>query len=96
MSRTSTAGSSQSTPRRLFVAFILALAASGLYIASSSPDGLERVAADLGFEDHAVTVVPAPVPDYGESSPLRWLAGLSGAVAVGLLAYAAGVVSRRR
>lgn len=78
-----------------FGVLILALAASGLYLASAEPDGLERVAADLGFEERAVTVAPAPVPDYGASPAVRAAAGVAGALAVGLLAYASGRAVRR-
>ncbi len=33
-------------------------------LASSYPDGLERVGEDLGFIDRAVVLFSSPVPDY--------------------------------
>jgi cobalt/nickel transport system permease protein len=59
--------------------------------ASSLPDGLEHVAARLGFADRAVAGQPAPLPDYAmaplvEASP--WLAtALAGLVGT-LVAFA--------
>jgi cobalt/nickel transport system permease protein len=61
--------------------------------ASSWPDGLEAVAARLGFEEHAVdNVVPAPAPDY-EVPGIPWavgataVAGLVGSLLVFGLAW---------
>lgn len=70
----------------LFVAAAVAFMASPF--ASSTPDGLERVAEDLAFADHASEGAPATamLPDYavpGVDSP-RWstaLAGLAGTFA---------------
>lgn len=51
-------------------------------VASSWPDGLERVAEDHGFSARAITLFPAPVPDYAlpglSGSPATALAGLLG------------------
>jgi len=51
-------------------------------VASSWPDGLERVAEDHGFIDRAVTLIQAPIPDYvlpGMSGgPATALAGVLG------------------
>lgn len=59
------------------------LAAAGLVVlvlapvASSWPDGLERVAEDHGFIDRAMTLLQAPIPDY-------LLPGLPGSAATAL------------
>jgi cobalt/nickel transport system permease protein len=61
------------------------------------PDGLEKVAAKLGFEHHATEpVLPSPLPDYGlpgmESAP--WTTAIVG-VAGTLLAFALAWVLAR-
>ena len=75
--------------KRILPLFIitLILAAIATPLASSWPDGLDRVAQMLGFEHHArqEPLVKAPLPDYGvpglEQSPLSGsLAGLTGAL----------------
>ncbi len=70
----------------LLVALLLAGVVSGF--ASSSPDGLERVAEDKGFaetaQDHALA--GSPVADYGVSGVQdeRLSTGLAGVLGVGL------------
>ena len=68
--------------------------------ASVSPDGLERVAGDLGFEGRAETRYAAPAPDYvlpGIGGRLSGsAAGVLGAVMVGGLAWGAGRLVTRR
>lgn len=61
----------------LFLALVLAFVVSPL--ASSSPDGLERVAIDEGFEDTATehAVAAGPLADYG-------VRGVDGDVSTGL------------
>ena len=90
------------TALALVVAVALAVAVSPF--ASSSPDGLERVAQDGGFLDtgrlHALQE-DAPVPDYafpGVESPRRatGAAGLVGTLAVFGVALALGAALRRR
>lgn len=78
----------------LMLAGLALLAVSAGFVASSSPDGLERVAEDLGFADRAAPPHAAPLPDYavpglspGLSAPL---AGLIGTLAVGGLAWGLG------
>lgn len=71
-------------PGGLVVAF--ALAALAAPFASSLPDGLEVVAARLGFEHRAAAAAGAPLPDYavpGLGSP--WLATALAGVAGTLL-----------
>jgi hypothetical protein len=70
-----------------YLIITLILAAIAAPLASSWPDGLDRVAQMLGFEHRAVInpLVKAPLPDYGvpglEKSPLSGsLAGLAGAL----------------
>lgn len=45
---------------------ILAIAVAAFLspFASSSPDGLERVAKDIGFLDKATSNLSSPIPDY--------------------------------
>lgn len=72
----------------------VALAVVASLVASTSPDGLERVAADLGFEDRATTVLDAPLPDYAVAGlPAAFsgaVAGLLGALVVGGVSFGAG------
>jgi cobalt/nickel transport system permease protein len=58
--------------------------------ASANPDGLERVATDLGFIDAGIEAPYEIIPDYtipflGESGISTILAGLIGIVLVGLI-----------
>ena len=62
--------------------------------ASPWPDGLESVAARLGFESRAVTgsLLPTPIPDYsipgiGSAAAATLAAGVVGTIAVFLLAF---------
>lgn len=60
--------------------------------ASSSPDGLDKTAQTLGFEEHATVLLPAPLPDYefnflGLSALGTSIAGLIGTLAVFVLAF---------
>ncbi|MGH2950280.1 MAG: PDGLE domain-containing protein [Solirubrobacteraceae bacterium] len=79
----------------LAVAVGLATAVSPF--ASSSPDGLQRVAADAGFLDRGrATAAPAPgyaAPGVGDDRIATGLAGLAGTLAVFGTAAAIG---RRR
>lgn len=80
--------------RALPVVLIALLAIVAAYVASSKPDGLERVAIDQGFADRAADPQAAPMPGYelpGAPAHLSApVAGLLGAAAVGLLAFGAG------
>lgn len=82
------------------VACAAALAAFASPFASTLPDGLERVAIDLGFVDRAVER-SAPAPDY-EAPGLRStrlgtaVSGVSGVVAVALLSVGLGRLLRRK
>lgn len=83
----------------IFGAFTLGVAATAPFVASSSPDGLERVALDLGFADRAAAPAPAPMPDYEVqgAGPLSGpLAGLVGVAAVAGLALGVGALLQRR
>jgi cobalt/nickel transport protein len=75
--------------------------------ASSSPDGLEKVAEDKGFIGKAEETDPAwnssPVPDYAmpgldESHPAlaTALAGLAGTVAIFLIAWGLALVLKKK
>ena len=68
--------------------------------ASANPDGLERVAQDLGFLERGVDASFQVLPDYtipliGQSGISTVLAGVIGAVAVAGLAFAIGRSLRR-
>lgn len=93
---------------RAFAAVVLALAvalAMGLSpLASPSPDGLERVAADTGFaageRTHAVQR-SAPAPDYafpgiGDARLATAVSGFVGTLAVFAAAHGLALVLRRR
>lgn len=45
----------------LLIAVILAIFS---FLASSSPDGLERVAEDKNFVERATSIIKSPIPDY--------------------------------
>ncbi|PWH13659.1 MAG: cobalamin biosynthesis protein CbiM [Ardenticatenia bacterium] len=70
-------------------------------IASADPDGLERVAIDMGFEEVAMTPPYELFPDYvipflGETPLSTILAGVIGALVVALVAFAVGRLLRQR
>ena len=93
---------------RVFFVFALAVAvglATGLSpYASSSPDGLERVAQEQGFRGRgrlAPLQQDAPVPDYvfpgvGDPRLATALAGFTGTIVVFVLAVGVTVAARRR
>lgn len=71
--------------------------------ASRFPDGLERVAEDLGFSDRAEgkAVFPSPIPDYalpgvGGDALATVLSGLIGTLAAFGLAWIVGAALRTR
>jgi cobalt/nickel transport protein len=75
--------------------------------ASSSPDGLEKVAEDKGFQEKAEQTEPtwnsSPVPDYAmpgveESHPAlaTGLAGLCGTIAIFLIAWGLALVLKKK
>ena len=93
---------------RLFIVLALALAI-GLATAvspyaSSSPDGLEKVAEQKAFLDQgrlAAIQEDAPVPDYafpgvGDARLATGLAGFAGTLGVFALGYGLAAVVRRR
>jgi hypothetical protein len=95
-------------PIRLFTILALALAvglatAASPY-ASSSPDGLERVAGDQSFLDNgrpAAIQEDAPAPDYafpgvGNARVATGLAGFAGTLLVFGLGYGVATVARGR
>lgn len=51
--------------RDIFIGLGLAiLLAIFSFLASSSPDGLERIAEDKNFIERATNVIKSPIPDY--------------------------------
>jgi len=80
-------------PAAYGLAAVLGLVVFGVPLASTRPDGLERVAVALGFRAKAVTaVLPAPMTDYrlpglGSATAATWAAGLLGVLVVFALAY---------
>ncbi|MEI6666214.1 MAG: PDGLE domain-containing protein [Chloroflexota bacterium] len=93
-----------STTRRLILGGLLiaiVIAASSAFIASGSPDGLERVAQDHGFLDRAQDAPYRVLPDYtvpglGDGPISTIVAGAVGVVLVAGIALGAGSVLRRR
>jgi len=70
-------------------------------IASANPDGLERVAIDMGFEKMAAAPPYELLPDYvipflGETPLSTILAGVIGALVVAAVAFAVGRALHRR
>ena len=95
----------------IFTAAGLAIAvALALFVApwaSSSPDGLEKVAEDKGFIEKAEETEPAwessPIPDYAmpgleDNHPAlaTALAGLAGTVAIFLIAWGLALVLKKK
>jgi cobalt/nickel transport system permease protein len=69
-------------------------------LASADPDGLERVAEDIGFIDQAAEAPYQVLPDYtipflGESGASTIVAGIVGVLVVAGVALGAGYVARR-
>ena len=90
--------------RKLIIAGIviaIAIAAASAFLASSSPDGLERVAERQGFGERAQ---PAPyrlLPDYtvpglGDGAASTIVAGVAGVLIVAGVTIGAGALLRRR
>ena len=84
------------------VGLLIALAAALISpLASAWPDGLERVAEDKGFVEHAQDAPYEVIPDYvfpgvGNEAVATILAGIVGTLMVFGLAYGLGVLLRRR
>lgn len=83
------------------IVIAIVVAAASAFLASSSPDGLERVAEDLGFLEHAQDAPYSILPDYtvpglGEGPLSTIAAGVIGVVIVALLAIGAGNLLRQR
>jgi hypothetical protein len=88
----------------LALAIAIGLATAASPFASSSPDGLERVAGDHAFLDQgrlADVQERSPVPDYAfpgvdNGRVATGMAGFAGTLGVFLLAGGVAVVIRRR
>lgn len=90
---------------RFYLAFfVVSLIVAGAlsYYASSHPDGLEKVAEDVGFLDTAKDslVSGSPLADYGisgiENARLSvGLSGIIGVLATALVAYLVFAISKR-
>ena len=62
------------------------------FLASSSPDGLERVAEDKNFIEKAINIVKSPIPDYlfpgiKNENIAGSLAGVAGVIIIFALGY---------
>ena len=81
---------------------ITALVVFGVPLASTQPDGLERVADSLGFSSRAGDhLLPAPMPDYqvpllGTGAAATWAAAIAGVMIVFVLSYALAIALARR
>lgn len=76
----------------LGLAIILAIFS---FLASSFPDGLERVAEDQNFIEKETTIIKAPIPDYqipgiNNERLATSLAGISGVLIVFVLGMGLG------
>jgi len=79
----------------LVLALAIGLATAASPFASSSPDGLERVASDKGFAPRAESR-EAPLLDYGSDSKLATgLAGFAGTLLVFAIGGAIARAARR-
>jgi len=83
------------------IAIAFVIAAASAFLASSSPDGLERVAEDIGFIDRAQDAPYSVLPDYtvpflGEGPLSTVAAGVIGVLIVTVLTLGAGSLLRRR
>jgi PDGLE domain len=99
--------SARAIPMRLFVALALSLAIGLAFFlspyASSSPDGLNRVAGDKGFDGRATlhsVQEDSPIPGYAfpgidDEKLAKGLAGFVGTLGVFALGYGAAVTIRR-
>jgi cobalt/nickel transport system permease protein len=70
-------------------------------LASSDPDGLERVAEDTGFLNRGLANTLGPLPDYtipflGETPLSTIAAGVAGALIVAGLAFGLARILRRK
>ncbi|MCC7168801.1 MAG: PDGLE domain-containing protein [Rhodospirillales bacterium] len=89
--------------RLLLVGIVLAIvvAAFASFAASPEPDGLERVAENLGFLDRAQDAPYQMLPDYtipglGEGPLSTAVAGVVGILVVAAIAVGAGNLLHRR
>lgn len=89
----------------LFAGLALSLFLAGVvsFYASSSPDGLERVGADVGFIDAATDSAASKswLADYGiagitDARISGGLAGVIGVIVTGLLAYGVFAMLKRK
>ena len=85
----------------LFAAIALLLCVAGGYMASASPDGLEKIAFQLGFADRTGLVHASPVAKYEfpflrSAASRKVLAGVIGAAACFLAVLVIGKYSSRR
>lgn len=89
-------------PVTLAVLAILALIVFGVPLASTRPDGLERVAQALGFAARgSAPLVPAPLAEYqapllGSGTAAAWAAAMIGVLVVFILSYALAMALARR
>ncbi|NDG09894.1 MAG: hypothetical protein EB112_04275 [Actinobacteria bacterium] len=91
--------------KRFYIYFFIAslIIAGGIsYYASSHPDGLEKVAEDVGFLETAKdsAVSGSPLADYGisglDNARLSvGLSGLIGAIVTGVVAYFVFLLSKK-
>ena len=83
----------------LALAVAVGLASAVSPYASSSPDGLEKVAADQAFLERGEQQAASPAPDYafpgvGDARVGTGLAGFAGTLAVFALGYGIAAVAR--
>jgi hypothetical protein len=83
----------------LALALTIGLATAASPFASSAPDGLNRVAADRGFDDRAKAsdgpIAGYALPGIGDERVAKGLAGFAGTLLVFAVGYGAARVVRR-
>jgi cobalt/nickel transport system permease protein len=77
------------------------LASAGLLVASASPDGVQRLAEQLGIASRATALFAAPLAEYqarwlGGSWAAKTAAGLAGLALIGAVCLALGAAANRR
>jgi len=80
----------------------LALVSIGVLFASSAPDGLEKLAEEIGIGEQAKALLDTPLADYEVAAieaswPSQAIAGLVGlALTIGICLLLARALARRR
>jgi cobalt/nickel transport protein len=86
----------------IFIGLLIAITlAIFSFLASSSPDGLEKVAEDKNFIEKATAILKSPIPDYlfpgiTNEKVAASLAGIFGVLVVFILAITIGKLLKEK